>query len=92
MGPTRTKRLCVWEDGASAEAVSGFGEQVSVQEKNILIWEYAEKPDYRLGIDDVFQLYNRGPHDKNTLVESAMFVKKLLPAMLAKRVKDLQVA
>ena len=65
---------------------------MSVQEKNILIWEYAEKPDYRLGIDDVYQLYNRGPHDKDTLVESAMFVKKLLPAMLAKRVKDLQVA
>ncbi|KAJ1484643.1 branched-chain alpha-ketoacid dehydrogenase [Baffinella frigidus] len=64
--------------------------EVTDQEKNILIWEYAEKPDYSLGIDDVYQLYHRGPHGKDALVQSAMFVKKLLPAMLAKRVKDLQ--
>ena len=43
------------------------------------------------GIDDVYKLSQHGPHDKDMLVQSAMFLKQYLPAMLAKRVKDLQV-
>lgn len=71
--------FCEGGRGCRLRRFPGRGMQVTDQEKNILIWEYAEKPDYSLGIDDVYQLYHRGPHGKDALVQSAMFVKKLLP-------------
>ena len=78
---------------------SSFGQFVSLgttdvakitnAQRNLLIWEQAEKPDYKVGIADLLDMARR-EQDLSTVLLSAQFLQKTLPPMLAKRIKDLQ--
>jgi len=63
--------------------------KLNTTQRNLLIWEQAERPDYKVGIKDLLDIAQSGAGEQ-TVHASAKFLKLQLPPMLAKRVKDLQ--
>ena len=52
-------------------------------EKNLLVWEQAERPDYHVGIEDLLDIARKPEgQDASTVLASAQFLQQVLPPML----------